>query len=254
MSIVNIKNIIGVVSSKGGVGKTTMAVNIAMVLSNFYGMKVGLLDADICGPNHPKIFGFKSVDKDVDSNLLRFDKDLNPKIYKNILSMSFGYYLQDSSPVLFRGPVISNIFLHLLNNTNWGNIDFLIIDFPPGTGDVYISMIKSLKLNGVFLVTIPQVLSIQDNSRMASMLKKFNISIISIIENMKFYKCFKCGSLEKFYSDENLIMDFMLKFNIVNHYEFPYSVDVAQFCNSMISSDIISIYRSLVEETLLCCI
>lgn len=249
----NVKKIFGIMSCKGGVGKTTTAINIALVMSKVYNFKVGLLDADIYGPNHPKIFGVSKIN----SSPFTFDKKLIPVTFKSILSMSFGYYLLDDSPVLFRGPIVSNIFMHLLNNTDWGDIDFLIVDFPPGSGDVYISLLKRFNLNCVFLVTTPSEVSFQDTSKTAAMLRKFDIPIIGLLENMKFYVCACCGSKNDLYFKNNLLEQFLSKYNIANHYEMCFNLNICKMC--MIDDftsiaefiDILDVYKKMIDNMLL---
>ncbi len=187
--MLNIKRVIGIVSCKGGVGKSTLAVNVSVLLSFFLKKKVGLLDADIYGPNHPEMLGL-SKDKKINFN----EKFLSPKEKYNLLSMSMGYFLDVNSPILFRGPMVSSVINLLLKKTNWGFLDLLVIDFPPGTGDIYLSLLRDIKIDGVFLVTTPQLVSIGDVKRSVSMLRKFNISILGILENMRCYKCIYCGS------------------------------------------------------------
>lgn len=249
----DVKKVLGIMSCKGGVGKTTTAVNIALILSKIYNFKVGLFDADIYGPNHPKFFG---IDR-INNNQFTFDKKLIPIRYKSILSMSFGYYLLDDSPVLFRGPIVSNIFMHLLNNTNWGNIDFLVIDFPPGSGDIYVSLLKKVNLDYVFLVTTPSELSFQDVSKTATMLKKFNIPIIGLLENMKFYVCICCGSKNNLYFENNLVEQFLFKYSINNYYEMCFDLNIRKMCMvddfmSVVKFiSFLDIYKKMVNDMLL---
>ena len=182
----NIKKIIGIISCKGGVGKSTLAINISLALKTYYNKKVGLLDADIYGPNHPSMLGIHESQNNIN------DQILYPKEKFGIFSMSMGYFLNENSAVLLRGPMISNTIKYLFNKTNWGDLDYLIIDFPPGTGDIYLSLLRDLTFDGIILITTPQTSSLEDLKRSINMLKKFDIKIYSLIENMKYYKCKHC--------------------------------------------------------------
>ncbi len=210
-----IKQIIGVASCKGGVGKSTLAVNLSVLFSIYHKLKVGLLDADIYGPNHPSILGV--------SNKLPIEinkKMLLPKNAHNVSSMSMGYFLKNDAPVLLRGPMVSNTIKYLFEHTDWGNLDILIIDFPPGTGDIYLSILRDIKINGVFLVTTPNISSIEDVGRSISMFKKFNIPILGLLENMKYYKCAECNNLKYIFGNNNKVI-LLAKNKNIPIYEFP---------------------------------
>ena len=210
-----IKKIIGIVSCKGGVGKSTLAVNLAVLLSFLNGKRVGLLDADIHGPNHPRMLGLS------DTQLMTFSKNkLLPKKCFKLLSMSIGYFLKADSSVLLRGPMIGNTVNYLFRNTEWENLDILIIDFPPGTGDIYLSILRDIKIDDVFLVTTPQLTAVEDLMRSVSMLKKFNINILGLLENMKFYKCNSCNYSNYIYVNNN-IKTLVNKLGLSKSYELP---------------------------------
>lgn len=212
----NIKSIIGIVSCKGGVGKSTFAVNIAVALANFYNMKIGLLDADIYGPNHSRLLGVS------ESDFLKMnisDKSFLPVLKHGVYSMSFGYFLNVESAVLLRGPIISNTIKYLFNSTKWGNLDILVVDFPPGTGDIYLSLLRDISFSGVVLVTIPQMVSVDDVRKSILMLKKFNIHIYCLIENMKYLLCENCNHLNYFHGVNSFGLNLAKEFNIFNFYE-----------------------------------
>jgi len=211
-----IKKIVGVISCKGGVGKSTLAVNLAVLLSSFYNKRVGLLDADIHGPNHPRMLGLLN-----DANIDIEDKVLLPKRRFNVASMSMGYFLKPDASVLLRGPMVSNLASYLFKHTDWGDLDILIVDFPPGTGDIHLSMLRDIKFDGVFLITIPQLVSIEDVQRSIDMLKKFNIKIFGLLENMKFYKCNTCKSVNYIYGNTGDIKQIIDGFAFLNIYELP---------------------------------
>lgn len=211
-----IKKIIGVMSCKGGVGKSTISVNLASYLANFHNKKVGLLDADIYGPNHPRLLGINNEYK-IDFK----DQYFHPILKYNILSMSMGYFLNDNSSVLLRGPIISNTIKYLYQNSKWGELDFLIIDFPPGTGDIYLSLLRDINFSGMIVITMPQMISVEDVKKSIIMLNKFNVNIYCLIENMKFYLCEKCGVSDYIYGNNNYAEKLANEFNIKNFYEFP---------------------------------
>ncbi len=211
-----IKRIVGIVSCKGGVGKSTLAVNLAVFLSYYCKKRVGLLDADIYGPNHPRLLGL------LETQLIKFNNNrLLPKKIFNLLSMSMGYFIKPESSVLLRGPIIGNTVNYLFNNTDWGHLDILVIDFPPGTGDVYLNILRDIKISDVFLVTTPQLISLEDLKRSISMLEKFNINILGLLENMKFYNCITCDSLNYIYTKNKDNRRLINKFNLTNLYELP---------------------------------
>lgn len=242
-----INKIIGVISCKGGVGKTTTAVNLALYLANILRKKIGLFDADIYGPNHLDLLGIKNNER-LDVN----DKFLIPLNNYNIKSISMGHFLNNDSAVLLRGPMISNTVLYLLNKTMWGDLDYLIIDFPPGTGDIYFSILKNYNINYVMLVTLPNILSVTDVKKSIYMLKKFNVSIFSILENMKYYKCNKCNFSENIYGNDDSIKNIIKENDIKFFYEMPFFIDInkdfdsnSPFILRTKNIDILSLYKDI---------
>ncbi|HIH2763750.1 MAG TPA: P-loop NTPase [Candidatus Azoamicus sp.] len=222
----SIKSIVGVMSCKGGVGKSTIAVNLAITLSNFCDKKIGLLDADLYGPNHPRLLGiYDTYNFDLSS------KFLTP-IYKyKIASMSFGYFLNKNSSVLLRGPMISNTIKYLFDNTIWGDLDILIIDFPPGTGDIYLSLLRDINFAYMVLVTMPNLTSIDDIRKSILMLKKFNVDLKILIENMKFFLCDKCSNVSHVYGKSNFAKDIANEFSIEKFFELPLLNNLSESSN-----------------------
>lgn len=178
-----VKNIIAIASGKGGVGKSTIAANLAYGLSHL-GAKVGLLDADIYGPSVPIIMGLKGSHA-----LVSNDGKMVPLQKDNIKVLSIGFMIKENQPVIWRGPMISSAFKQLINDAEWGELDYLIIDLPPGTGDIHLTMVQHLKLTGIVMVTTPQDVAIADCRRALSMYMSENINtrIIGIIENMSWF-------------------------------------------------------------------
>lgn len=179
----HVKNIIAVASGKGGVGKSLVAANLAYGLSHL-GAKVGLLDADIYGPSVPIIMGLKGSHAQVNQQgkMVPLEKD-------NIKVLSIGFMIKENQPVIWRGPMISSAFKQLINDAEWGELDYLIIDLPPGTGDIHLTMVQHLNLTGIIMVTTPQDVAIADCRRAMSMYLSDNIkaSVIGIIENMSWF-------------------------------------------------------------------
>ncbi len=184
----NIKHIIAVASGKGGVGKSTVAVNLALSLKNM-GAKVGLCDLDMYGPSIPIIMG-------VPKAKVKSDPDLKKFIFVEALGlkiMSIGFLIEEDVPVIWRGPIIASIVKQFLDDTLWGELDYLVIDLPPGTGDTQITLTQSIDLTGAVMVTTPSELSVADSIKGMQMLRKVNVPILGVVENMSYYICQSCG-------------------------------------------------------------
>ncbi len=220
-----INKIIGIVSCKGGVGKTTASINLSAALNFYYKKNTGLLDADIYGPNHPSMLGLSNYNLNINN------KKIEPKKTFGFYSMSFGYFLNKNSSVLLRGPMISNTINYLFNKTAWGNLDHLIIDFPPGTGDIYLSLLRDIKINGVFLITTSQLPSLEDIRRSINMIKKFNIKIYGILENMTHYSCNNCKAINYINKNNNNLKEIITDFNIKNIYKLPFDNTIVESIN-----------------------
>ena len=181
-----IKNRIVIFSGKGGVGKTTVAVNLAFALAK-YGSKVGLLDADITGPNVPKMLGISG------ELLVNDEGKIIPKERNGVRVVSMGFMIDDKSPVIWRGPLKTKAIKQFLSEVVWDDVDTLVVDLPPGTGDEILTILQYMKPNKAIIVTTPQSVSVLDASRAVSMAKKFSIEHIGVIENMSGVICPKCG-------------------------------------------------------------
>ncbi|AAU03596.1 Mrp/NBP35 family ATP-binding protein [Rickettsia typhi] len=189
----NVKKIILVASGKGGVGKSTISALIAQQLS-LENYQVGIVDADIYGPSIPHIFGINEIPKTVEGRII-------PILAQNIQIISIGFFVKAHSAIIYRGPMASKIIYQLLSNTRWNNLDYLIIDMPPGTGDIHLSMLENYHLDGVIVVTTPQKISEIDVIRSIDLYRKLGLPILGIIENMIYMlESDRCGHLSKKYN------------------------------------------------------
>lgn len=187
--IKNIKNIIAIASGKGGVGKSTTAVNLALALQA-QGAKVGLLDADIYGPSAPLMLGsFEPPDS-------KDQKSIEPVIRYGLQTMSIGYLVDTDTAMIWRGPMVSGALKQLINDTQWDNLDYLIVDCPPGTGDIQLTLAQKIPLAGSVVVTTPQDLALMDVRRAIKMFDKVSVATIGIVENMSTHTCSECGHIE----------------------------------------------------------
>jgi len=185
----NIKNIIAVASGKGGVGKSTTAVNLALALAA-EGANVGILDADIYGPSIPTMLGLSGYPESRDN------KTMMPKIAYNIQTMSIGYLVDAGQAMIWRGPMVTNALQQLLRDTNWDNVDYLIVDLPPGTGDIQLTLSQQIPVSGAIIVTTPQDIALIDAQRGLGMFQKVNVPVLGIVENMSMHICSNCGHSE----------------------------------------------------------
>ncbi|MEK9959720.1 MAG: Mrp/NBP35 family ATP-binding protein [Pelagibacteraceae bacterium] len=177
--IKGIKKIIAVSSAKGGVGKSTICANLA-IASEKMGNKVGILDADIYGPSIPQLFNVFTKPSSEDG------KKLIPIEKQNIKLMSIGFLIDQNSPMVWRGPMVISAIKTFTDNVEWGELDYLFIDMPPGTGDALLTFAQSIKIDGAIIVTTPQILSINDANRGIEMFKKTDVPILGVIENMSY--------------------------------------------------------------------
>ena len=181
-----VKNIIAVASGKGGVGKTTVSVNLALVLSKT-GAKVGLLDADVYGPSVPLMLGLKESPQVVDNKI-------QPPVTSGVKVISMGFFYEQSQQAgIYRGPIVSGIVKQFLTDVNWGDLDYLIIDLPPGTGDAPLTMAQTIPITGILIVTTPQDVAMNVAVKAVGMFNKLNVPIVGVIENMSYLQCPHCN-------------------------------------------------------------
>ena len=186
--IPNIKQIILVASGKGGVGKSTTSANLALALSHG-GAKVGLLDADIYGPSLPTMLGVSDKKPETYD-----DKFIQPVKAHGLHTMSLGFLVNESDATVWRGPMASRALGQLIFETNWPKLDYLLVDMPPGTGDIQLTMSSEVKVSGAIVVTTPQNLALKDAQKGISMFNKVNVPVIGVVENMSFHECDSCGN------------------------------------------------------------
>ena len=185
----NIKNIIAVASGKGGVGKSTTAVNLALALAA-EGASVGILDADIYGPSQPQMLGISGRPESVDG------KSMEPMQSHGIQAMSIGFLVDVETPMVWRGPMVTGALEQLLRETHWQDLDYLVIDLPPGTGDIQLTLAQKVPVTGAIIVTTPQDIALLDARKGLKMFEKVGIPILGIVENMSTHICSKCGHEE----------------------------------------------------------
>jgi len=192
--IPGVKNIIAIASGKGGVGKSTTAVNLALALAA-EGASVGMLDADIYGPSQPTMLGITGRPESKDG------KRLEPMEGHGIQAMSIGFLIDVETPMVWRGPMVTQALEQLLNETNWRNIDYLVVDLPPGTGDIQLTLAQRVPVTGAVIVTTPQDIALMDARKGLKMFEKVNIPILGIVENMSLHVCSKCGHEEHVFGE-----------------------------------------------------
>ena len=185
----NIKNIIAVASGKGGVGKSTTAVNLALALSA-EGAQVGILDADIYGPSQPMMMGISGRPETVDG------KTMEPMENHGLQVSSIGFMIDPDEPMVWRGPIVTQALQQLLDQTNWRDLDYLIVDMPPGTGDIQLTLSQKVPVTGAVIVTTPQDIALLDARKGLKMFEKVDIPILGIVENMSTHICSNCGHAE----------------------------------------------------------
>jgi ATP-binding protein involved in chromosome partitioning len=184
-SIPGVKNIIAVGAGKGGVGKTTVAVNLALALARS-GSKVGMIDGDIYGPNVPIMLGLKT-------QLTTDGQKILPAERYGLQVVSMGFMTTDDAPIIWRGPMLHGALQQFFREVRWAELDYLVIDMPPGTGDVALTLSQTVPVAGAIIVTTPQVVSLADSRRAAAMYRKLNIPTIGIVENMSYFVCTNCN-------------------------------------------------------------
>ncbi len=190
----NVKNIIAVASGKGGVGKSTAAVNLALALSA-EGAAVGILDADIYGPSQPRMLGVHGQPESADG------KSLEPMMSYHLQSMSIGYLVDEETPMIWRGPMVTQALEQLLQDTNWKDLDYLIIDLPPGTGDTQLTLAQKVPVSGAVIVTTPQDIALLDARKGLKMFQKVEVPVLGVVENMSTHICSQCGHEEHIFGE-----------------------------------------------------
>jgi ATP-binding protein involved in chromosome partitioning len=185
----NVKNVIAVASGKGGVGKSTTSVNLALALAA-EGATVGLLDADIYGPSQPQMLGISGRPDSADG------KSIEPMQAHGIQAMSIGFLVDTDTPMVWRGPMVTGALEQLLRDTKWRDLDYLVIDLPPGTGDIQLTLAQKIPVTGAVIVTTPQDIALLDARKGLKMFEKVGIPILGIVENMSTHICSKCGHEE----------------------------------------------------------
>jgi ATP-binding protein involved in chromosome partitioning len=188
--LANVKNVVAVASGKGGVGKSTTAANLALAWT-LQGAKVGLLDADIYGPSQPLMMGLSGA-KPVSED----GKHLTPLRAHGVEVMSIGFMIDPEQPMAWRGPMVTSALTQLLGDTNWGDLDYLVVDMPPGTGDIQLTLAQKVPVSGAVIVTTPQDLALLDARKGLKMFEKVEVRVLGVVENMSVYVCGQCGHVE----------------------------------------------------------
>src|ERR1700735_3137894 len=190
--IAGVKNLVAVASGKGGVGKTTVAVNLAIAL-NTLGFTVGPLDADVYGPNVPVMLGTNEQPRALD------DKTIIPVEAYGVKMISMGLLNPGDKPLVWRGPMLHSVMQQFLRSVQWGALDYLIVDLPPGTGDVQLSLIQSVSVTGAVVVTTPSIVALADVRKAVEMFRQVNVELLGVVENMSYFACPHCqGRIDVF--------------------------------------------------------
>lgn len=192
--IPNVKNIIAVASGKGGVGKSTTAVNLALALQ-VEGARVGILDADIYGPSQPRMLGVNRKPETRDG------QSLEPIVSHGLQSMSIGYLIDEETPMVWRGPMVTQALQQLLTDTRWQDLDYLVVDLPPGTGDIQLTLSQRVPVSGAIIVTTPQDIALLDARKGLKMFEKVEVPVLGIVENMSLHICSQCGYEEPIFGE-----------------------------------------------------
>ncbi|MCW8827682.1 MAG: iron-sulfur cluster carrier protein ApbC [Gammaproteobacteria bacterium] len=207
--IKGVKNIIAVASGKGGVGKSTTSVNLALALAA-EGATVGILDADIYGPSQPRMMGLSNRKPDSPDG-----KSLEPIVNYGVQSMSIGYLIDEDTPMIWRGPMVTQALEQLLNDTQWREVDYLVIDLPPGTGDTQLTLAQKVPVSGAVIVTTPQDIALMDARKAYKMFEKVEVPVLGVVENMSIHICSKCGHEEHIFGEgggQKMADDYGVKF------------------------------------------
>ncbi|MFO1352257.1 MAG: iron-sulfur cluster carrier protein ApbC [Gammaproteobacteria bacterium] len=190
----NVKNIIAVASGKGGVGKSTTAVNLALALAA-EGAAVGILDADIYGPSQPRMLGVSRRPESKDG------KSVEPIVAHGVQSMSIGFLIDEETPMIWRGPMVTQALEQLLRDTRWRDLEYLVIDLPPGTGDIQLTLAQKIPVSGAIIVTTPQDIALLDARKGLKMFEKVEVPVLGVVENMSTHICSRCGHEEHIFGE-----------------------------------------------------
>ena len=190
-----IANVVAVASGKGGVGKSTVAVNLALAWAA-QGARVGVLDADIYGPSQPLMLGIAGQRPQVKEG-----KRIQPIASHGIVAMSIGFLIDESQPMVWRGPMVTQALTQLLGDTDWGQLDYLVVDMPPGTGDIQLTLAQKVPVAGAVIVTTPQHIAVADARKGLKMFEKVSVPVLGIVENMSLHVCSNCGHAEAIFGE-----------------------------------------------------
>ena len=191
-----VKNIIAVASGKGGVGKSTVAANLALAWAA-QGARVGVLDADIYGPSQPLMLGLTGQRPTAPDG-----KHIKPLSAHGVVAMSIGFLIDPAQPMVWRGPMVTQALTQLLSDTEWGELDYLVVDMPPGTGDIQLTLAQRVPVAGAVIVTTPQDIALADARKGLKMFEKVSVPVLGIVENMSIHVCTNCGHAEHIFGSE----------------------------------------------------
>lgn len=245
--LAGVKNTIAVASGKGGVGKSTTAVNLALALQA-EGAQVGILDADIYGPSVPMLLGLKGKPNSEDG------KRLEPMLGLGLQAMSIGFLIDADTPMVWRGPMATSALDQLLRQTAWRDLDYLIIDMPPGTGDIQLTLAQKIPVTGAIIVTTPQDLALLDARKGFRMFEKVGVPVLGVIENMAVHICQKCGHAEHVFGEgggERMAAEFNLPYlgALPLHMQIREQADSGLPTVAANSTDVLSImYRDIAKK------
>lgn len=244
-----VKNVIAVASGKGGVGKSTTSINLAAALKQ-EGARVGILDADVYGPSVPTLLGTKDVQPGSPDN-----KNIYPVMSNGIQTMSIGYLVDEDSATIWRGPMASRAFQQLYNETLWDELDYLIVDMPPGTGDIQLTLAQNMPVTAAVIVTTPQDLALADAIKGIAMFNKVDINVLGIVENMSYHICSECGHKEHIFGADGG-QRIAKKYQTELLAQLPLNLQIRELADSgsqfmfseQADSDIQKIYRTLARK------
>jgi len=193
--LAGVSNVIAVASGKGGVGKSTITVNLSLALAQ-EGARVGILDADIYGPSQPRMLGLTGERPQTTDG-----KTLEPLEAHGVKAMSIGFLVDENQPMAWRGPMVTSALNQLLTDTRWGKLDYLLVDMPPGTGDIQLTLAQRVPVSGAIIVTTPQDIALADARKGLEMFQKVNIPVLGVVENMSIHRCSECGHTEPIFGE-----------------------------------------------------